>query len=131
MQDDFDGGVIDAELWQVTLPYSNPPRRTVKEDGGSLELFRRGIIDSAGSLPDQIDIEGRFRFTGEGDTLSIVLRSDLTVTNQFERRGVQVALLQATGRVFLIPEPFVSVPIRGSFVIGKDTDIAFRMIDDG
>ena len=61
----------------------------------------------------------------------MVFRSDLTVTNQAERRGVQVALQQGTSRVLIIPEPFVSSPIVGAFPIAKDQDVTFRVTDNG
>ncbi len=131
LQDDFNDNSIDTDLWKVTRPYSNSPQSTAVEGGGHLELFRRGIIDSVGSFPEQLDIEGRFRFVGDNDTLSIVFRSDLSTTNLFERRGVQAALQQTTGRVFLIPDPFASTPIQGAFIIGKNTDTSFRVTDNG
>ena len=130
--DDFNSTQIDPNRWKVSLPFSNAPASTVQESAGSVELFRRGILDATiANLPAEIDLEGRFRFTGESDTLSIVFRSDQTVTNQAERRGVQAALQQGTGRVYLIPEPFATVPISGTYLLGKDTNVTFRVTDNG
>jgi hypothetical protein len=131
LQDDFEDGAIDSALWRVALPYSNPPPSTVTESNGNLVLFRRGVLESRGTFDGALDIQGRFRFTGENDTLSVVFRSDLTATNQAERRGVQAALQESTGRVFLIPEPFVSMPTVGAFVIAKNQDVTFRVTDNG
>jgi len=130
--DDFNSTQIDPNRWKVSLPFSNTPASTVQESGGSVELFRRGILDATiANLPAEIDLEGRFRFTGESDTLSIVFRSDHTVTDHAERRGVQAALQQGTGRVYLIPEPFATVPISGTYLLGKDTNVTFRLTDNG
>jgi hypothetical protein len=129
--DRFDSGPVDPSRWRVVLPFNNPPPTTVRITNGTLELFRRGIVEAHPSLPSSMDLEGRFRFIGDGDTLSIVFRSDLTVTNQSERRGVQAALQQTTGRVFLIPEPFATTPIAGAFTIGKETNVNFRITDNG
>ena len=76
-------------------------------------------------------MEGKFRFTGDNDVLSIVFRSDLTVTNQFERRGVQVALQQATAKFFIISDPFSTSapPVQGAFTIVKNQDVRFRIVD--
>lgn len=131
LQDDFEDGVIDSALWQVSLPFSNPPPSSAAETNGDLVLFRRGVLDSLGTFAGSLDIQGKFRFTGENDTLSVVFRSDLTVTNLAERRGVQAALQESTGRVFLIPEPFVSTPTAGVFVIAKNQDVTFRITDNG
>jgi len=130
LKDDFNDRAIDSSLWQVSLPFSNPPPTTAMETNGNLVLFRRGVLSGNGTFDGSLDIQGKFRFTGEGDTLSVVFRSDLTVTNQAERRGVQVALKQGTGRVFVIPEPFVSAPITGAYDIAKDQDVTFRITDN-
>jgi hypothetical protein len=97
----------------------------------NLVLFRRGIVEATGSFPSSIDIEGKFRFTGDNDTFSIVFRSDLSVTNQFERRGVQVALQEGTARIFIIRDPFSTSapPVQGSFTIAKNQDVRFRIVD--
>lgn len=129
--DDFAGAVVDATRWQVFLPFTNTPPSTVRTTNGTLELFRRGVVEAIPAMPPALDIEGRVRFVGDADTLSVVFRSDLTVTNQAERRGVQAALQQGTGRVFLIPEPFVVTPIVGAYPIGRDTNVAFRVTDNG
>ena len=131
LRDDFEDRTVDPALWRVSLPFSNPPPSTVAETNGNLVLFRRGVLDSRRIFAGSLDIQGKFRFTGENDTLSVVFRSDLTVTNQAERRGVQAALQESTGRVFLIPEPFVSMPTAGSFVIAKNQDVTFRVTDNG
>jgi hypothetical protein len=131
LRDDFDGTAIDSSLWRVTLPFANPPPSTAVETNGNLVLFRRGVLDSRGTFEGSLDIQGKFRFTGESDALSIVFRSDLSVTNQAERRGVQAALQEATGRVFLIPEPFASTPTSGAFMIPKNQDVTFRITDNG
>ena len=131
LEDDFDDGVIDSALWRVSLPFSNALPSSAAETGGGLVLFRRGGIDSLGTFAGSLDIQGKFRFTGDNDTLSVVFRSDLTVTNQAERRGVQAALQESTGRVFLIPEPFASTPTSGVFMIAKNQDVTFRITDNG
>ena len=76
-------------------------------------------------------MEGKFRFTGDNDVLSIVFRSDLMVTNQFERRGVQVALQESTSKIFIIRDPFSTSapPVQGSFTIAKNQDVRFRIVD--
>ena len=130
LQDDFDDSAIDPTLWRVSLPFSNPPPSSAAESGGNLVLFRRGGLDSVGTFDGSLDIQGKFRFTGDNDTLSVVFRSDLTVTTQAERRGVQAALQEGTGRVFLIPEPS-STPTSGVFLIGKNQDVTFRITDSG
>ena len=88
LRDTFDDQLVDEVLWNVVRPYTTTPRSTVTESNSTLVLFRRGIVEATGSFPASLDIEGKFRFTGDNDVLSIVFRSDLTVTNQFERRGV-------------------------------------------
>ena len=129
--DAFDDAVIDTALWSVTRPFSNVPPTTVTETNGSLVLFRRGIVEAAGSFPPSLDIEGKFRFTGDNDVLSIVFRSDLTVTNMFERRGVQVALQEGTSKIIIIRDPFSTSapPVQGTFSISKNTDVRFRIVD--
>ncbi len=129
--DGFNDAVIDTELWSVTRPFSNVPPTTVTSTNGSLVLFRRGIVEATGSFPPSLDIEGKFRFTGDNDTLSVVFRSDLTVTNQFERLGVQVAMQEATSRIFIIRDPFSTSapPVQGTFSIAKNTDVRFRIVD--
>lgn len=129
--DDFNGTKVDTARWKVVLPYQNTPPSTVQETNGFVELFRRGILEAQDAVSGPLDIEGRFRFVGDSDTLSIVFRSDLTVTNLAERRGVQAALQQGTGRVFLIPEPYATTPITGTYLIGKDTNVSFRVTDQG
>ncbi len=131
LQDDFEDRTIDSALWRVSLPFSNPPPSSAAETNGNLVLFRRGVLDARGIFDGSLDIQGKFRFTGENDTLSVVFRSDLTVTNQAERRGVQAALQESTGKVFLIPEPFASPPTSGVFVIAKNQDVTFRVTDNG
>ncbi len=102
LHDPFGDETVDEALWTVVRPYTAAPRSTVTETNGNLILFRRGIVEAAGAFPVSLDMEGKFRFTGDNDVLSIVFRSDLTVTNQFERRGVQVALQESTAKVFLV-----------------------------
>lgn len=129
--DTFDDGTVDETLWTVFKPLSNAPPSAVTETNGALLLFRRGIAEATGTFPPSIDIEGKFRFTGDNDVLSIVFRSDLSLTNQFERRGVQVALQEATARIFIIRDPFSTSapPVQGAFTIAKNQDVRFRIVD--
>lgn len=131
LRDTFDDGTVDDTLWTVLKPLSNAPPTAVTETNGTLLLFRRGIVEATGTFPPSIDIEGKFRFTGDSDAFSIVFRSDLSLTNQFERRGVQVSLQQATGRFFIIRDPFSTSapPVQGSFTIAKNQDVRFRIVD--
>lgn len=131
LRDSFDGSAVDDTLWTVFKPLSNAPPSAVTETNGTLLLFRRGIVESMGSFPPSLDIEGRFRFTGDNDVLSIVFRSDLSLTNQFERRGVQVALQEATAKIFIIRDPFSTSapPVQGQFTITKNQDVRFRIVD--
>ena len=131
LRDTFDDQVVDDTLWNVVLPITTAPRTTVTETNGNLVLFRRGIVEATGSFPASFDMEGKFRFTGDNDVLSIVFRSDLTVTNQFERRGVQVALQEATAKIFIIRDPFSTSapPVQGAFTIVKNQDVRFRIVD--
>lgn len=131
LRDTFDDDTVDPALWTIFKPVTTSPPTTVTETNGSLVLFRRGIVEAAASFPSSIDIEGKFRFTGDNDTLSIVFRSDLSVTNQFERRGVQVALQEATAKVFIIRDPFSTSapPVQGSFTIQRNQDLRFRIVD--
>ena len=131
LRDTFDDQVVDDTLWNVVLPFTTAPRTTVIETNGTLVLFRRGIVEATGSFPASFDMEGKFRFTGDNDVLSIVFRSDLTVTNQFERRGVQVALQEATAKIFIIRDPFSTSapPVQGAFTIVKNQDVRFRIVD--
>ena len=128
LQDDFEDGAIDSALWGVSLPF---PPSSASETNGNLVLFRRGGLDSVETFNGSLDIQGKFRFTGDNDTLSVVFRSDLTVTNQAERRGVQAALQEGTGRVFLIPEPFSSTATGGVFMIAMNQNVNFRITDSG
>ena len=131
LRDTFDEQVVDERLWNVVLPITSAPRSTVTETNGNLVLFRRGIVEATGAFPASLDMEGKFRFTGDNDALSIVFRSDLTVTNQFERRGVQVALQESTAKIFIIRDPFSTSapPVQGSFAIAKNQDVRFRIVD--
>ena len=118
-------------FWNVVRPITSAPRTTVTETNGHLVLFRRGIVEATGSFPISLDMEGKFRFTGDNDVLSIVFRSDLTATNQFERRGLQMALQQATAKIFIISDPFSTSapPVQGAFTIVKNQDVRFRIVD--
>lgn len=131
LRDAFDDSVVDPDLWTIVKPITSAPASSVTETNGNLVLFRRGIVEAQGSFPDSLDVEGKFRFTGDNDVLSIVFRSDLTVTNQFERRGVQVALQQGTGRIFIIRDPFSTSapPVQGGFTIARNQDVHFRIVD--
>lgn len=131
LRDTFDDATVDGARWTVFQPISIAPPSAVTETNGTLLLFRRGIVEATGTFPPGIDIEGKFRFTGDNDALSIVFRSDLSVTNQFERRGVQVALQEATARIFIIRDPFSTSapPVQGSFTIAKNQDVRFRIVD--
>lgn len=129
--DDFSTNRVDTNRWRVHLPFTNPPASTVRPTNGMVELFRRGILEAVPPMPARFDLEGRFRFLGDADTLTLVFRSDLSVTNQEERRGVQAALQEATGRVFLVPEPYATTPVAGTYTIGRDTNVAFRVTDNG
>ncbi len=129
--DDFSTNRVDTNRWRVHLPFTNPPASTVRLTNGMVELFRRGILEAVPPMPARFDLEGRFRFLGDADTLTLVFRSDLSVTNQEERRGVQAALQEATGRVFLVPEPYATTPVAGTYTIGRDTNVAFRVTDNG
>ena len=131
LRDTFDDQVVDETLWNVVRPITSAPRTTVTETNGHLVLFRRGIVEATGSFPISLDMEGNFRFTGDNDVLSIVFRSDLTVTNQFERRGVQMALQQTTAKFFIISDPFSTSapPVQGAFTIVKNQDVRFRIVD--
>ncbi len=129
--DQFASNAIDSARWQVGLPFTNPPASTVRMTNGMVELFRRGILEASSPFPTAFDLEGHFRFVGEADSLTIVFRSDLSVTNQAERRGVQAALQQGTARLFLVPDPFTTTPIAGTYTIGRDTNVAFRITDNG
>jgi len=131
LRDTFDDQLADEALWNVVLPITTAPRTTVTETNGNLVLFRRGIVEATASFPASFDMEGKFRFTGDNDVLSIVFRSDLTVTNQFERRGVQVALQESTAKIFIIRDPFSTSapPVQGSFAIAKNQDVRFRIVD--
>lgn len=131
LRDTFDDGAVDETLWSVFKPLSNAPPSAVTETNGTLLLFRRGIVEATGTFPPSIDIEGKFRFIGDNDTLSIVFRSDLSLTNQFERLGVQVALQEATAKIFIIRDPFSTSapPVQGAFTIQKNQDARFRIVD--
>jgi len=131
LRDTFDDQVVDEALWNVVRPYATAPRSTVTESNSTLVLFRRGIVEATGAFPASLDMEGKFRFTGDNDALSIVFRSDLTVTNQFERRGVQVALQESSAKIFIIRDPFSTSapPVQGAFTIMKNQDVRFRIVD--
>ncbi len=131
LRDTFDDATVDDTLWTALKPLSNAPPTAVTETNGTLLLFRRGIVEATGVFPPSIDIEGKFRFTGDSDAFSIVFRSDLSLTNQFERRGVQVALQEATAKIFIIRDPFSTSapPVQGSFTIAKNQDVRFRIVD--
>lgn len=131
LSDGFNDEEIDPATWTTFLSFTNAPRSSLTESNGTVILHRRAVMEANAALPPSFDLEGKFRFTGDNDVLSIVFRSDLSLTNQFERRGVQVALQEATGRIFLIRDPFSTSapPVQGSFVIQKNQDVRFRIVD--
>ncbi len=131
LDDGFNDDTVDPTIWTIFLPYTSAPRSSVTESNGNVLLVRRGVLEANAALPASFDLEGKFRFTGEDDALSVVFRSDLSLTNQFERRGVQVALQEASAKFFLIRDPFSTSapPVQGSFTIQKNQDVRFRIVD--
>jgi hypothetical protein len=129
LTDSFDGSQIESTKWTAYRPQGGSQ---VFESGGNLVMQMRGGVDSVMTLPDELQIEGGFRFTGYEDHFAVVLRSDLSIANgYYEKTGIRVSF-QDNSQTLRIQElgSGINNEIAFSFyTLNRNTDYTFKIVD--
>jgi len=130
--DDFNDGVIDTNLWAISLPLGVSQ---AFEAGGRAVVIGRGGFDTKQSFSNSIEVQGRFKFTGTEDHFSVAIRSDLSLTPTFaERRGIVIKFSDNGQSVRIIEYSYTNIVdmVPGkTFTFLGNTDYDFRITDDG
>src|SRR5207249_909828 len=88
LQDNFNGNMLDATLWQASTPFADS---SITASNGFAVFQNRGRLLSVADLPGAIDITGSFAFTGNPhDSFVIVTRCDgvSTLSQRFFEHGM-------------------------------------------
>src|SRR6266496_1257918 len=104
---------------------------SVSESGGRGVLIQRGILNSVAALSNSLDIRGRFRFAGSNDHFRIVFRSDQQPIDSFGELGGMIIVMDQGGGVQIGESDISSLASIGSFPVGQNQDVDFRITDDG
>lgn len=139
IDDQFIGNAVDTQTWAAS-PYF--PDSAVTESGGSLFLQNRGRLLSVQSMPQAIQIDGRFRFVGSAyDQFLLQTRTNGVTTNPWGewdvgiRFGISPTNGENGGATITIVRnawPGTSPELaRGALPIATNTFYDFRIIDTG
>ena len=129
LTDSFDGSSIDSTKWTAYRPQGGSQ---VFESGGNLVMQMRGGVDSVMALPNELQVEGGFRFTGYEDHFAVVLRSDLSIANgYYEKTGIRVSF-QDNSQTLRIQELGSGINNEIAFTfytLNRNTDYTFKIVD--
>jgi hypothetical protein len=129
LTDSFDGSTIDSTKWTAYRPQVGSQ---VFESGGNLVMQMRGGVDSVMTLPNELQVEGGFRFTGYEDHFAVVLRSDLSIANgYYEKTGIRVSF-QDNSQTLRIQELGSGINNEIAFTyytLNRNADYTFKIVD--
>lgn len=132
LYDDFNDGTINTSIWNTSLPsgYSQ-----VFESGGRAVMIGRGGLNTVQGFSSNLEITGRFKFTGQEDHFGITIRSDLVFANSFmEKYGLRISF-QDNSQSLRITEYNTDNSITElaflSYSLAVNTDYDFKITDDG
>ena len=129
LTDSFDGALIDSAKWTAYRPQGGSQ---VFLSGGNLVMQMRGGVDSVMALPNELQVEGGFRFTGYEDHFAVVLRSELSIANgYYEKTGIRVSF-QDNSQTLRIQELGNGVNNEIAFTfytLNRNTDYTFKIVD--
>lgn len=115
--------------WDISMPFNTS---SVVFEEEALLLRGRGGLNSKQEFNGTLQIDGRFKFDGEADVFSIVVRTDQSlVLPQFaEQAGVAVVFNQELNKIN-INNVAVEILAERNFVFSKPEWITFTIRDDG
>ena len=126
--DEFNTGTVDLNIWTVFAPFS---QSQVQAESGRLILVSRGGIATVTDLPNAVEIQGRFKFTGANYQFRIGLRTDLsTFLPEAAPTGVFVGFRQDDLTIG-IAESGIRFLDNRIYPVPSNQDIDFRIVDDG
>ncbi len=139
LSDNFNGQSVNISIWTPSAPLSDSQ---IGVSGGTANFFQRGILVTNNSLPNAIDITGRFAFTGGSyDQFQINLRTNGVLLSPyynfqnniyvgFNRRGGDDG--NQTGLNNLTLAAGVNTPgVLGNFTFLDNVFYDFRVLDTG
>jgi hypothetical protein len=132
LYDDFNDGVVNTSIWSTSSPFGHSQ---IYESDGRAVMIGRGGLDTLQAFPTEIEISGRFRFTGQEDHFGVTIRSDLALTPTFaEKYGLRISF-QDNSQSLRITEYDTDSSITElaflSYALAVNTDYDFRITDDG
>ncbi|MEI6702438.1 MAG: PEP-CTERM sorting domain-containing protein [Deltaproteobacteria bacterium] len=140
LNDQFNDSQIDPSTWLMFAPFSDS---SMTESGGNAVFTNRGRLLTINSFPTNIDITGRFEFTGNThDQFYIVTRTDGTATNPWGGidNGIGFAFAiqndsnNTSNNIGIARMDWPSggaVLTTGTFSLSLNTFYDFRITDDG
>jgi len=131
LTDDFSGGVVDSSKWSVILPGSNS---TIVQSGGFLTTTARGVLGSVSNFSAPYSISGSFRMLDGLEHFNVVLRSDLSGSDYFERRGVLVSFSNDGDQISIqryTNASDTSIITQASYPLATGQAYSFSISDDG
>jgi hypothetical protein len=91
LTDDFNDGVVDAEKWDIILPFGGS---AISEANGVLTTAERGTLFTKEEMPVNLEVTGRFQMNHASEHFKVVLRSDGSIVDGStfaERKGISFA----------------------------------------
>jgi hypothetical protein len=91
LTDNFNDGVVDAEKWDIILPFGGS---AISEANGVLTTAERGTLLTKEGMPVNLEVTGSFQMNHGSEELKVVLRSDGSIvdgtlgTTFAERKGI-------------------------------------------
>lgn len=118
---------LNGFVWSRIL--QNPLSRVTVANGRA-SLISRGGLQTMEPLPNNFELQGKFRFVGENDHLRICWRSDLQPVGPYgEREGLLVVIAQNGELVLGSPgKTFGVLPNFKGGALQKYTDYWFRIV---
>jgi Concanavalin A-like lectin/glucanases superfamily len=124
--DGFDDSTVDTTQWAT---FTSSTNSQVFETGGRLILSQRGGLITVATVATNIQVRGRFRFTGSGDHFRVGLRTDgSTFPPESEPTGMFVGFRQDDNTLGIAQ---AGVQFLDNKVLGytNGVDVDFRITD--
>ena len=133
LTDDFNDGAVDAEKWDIILPFGGS---AISEANGVLTTAERGTLFTKEEMPANLEVTGSFQMNHASEHFKVVLRSDGNIVdsnNVAERKGISFAFSNDGDQISIWrqgPDEFEILAVK-SYPLTTGQSYSFRIVANG
>jgi hypothetical protein len=133
LTDDFNDGAVDAEKWDIILPFGGS---AISEANGVLTTAERGTLFTKEEMPANLEVTGSFQMNHDSEHFKVVLRSDGNIVDSntvAERKGISFAFSNDGDQIAIQrqgPDEFEILAVK-SYPLTTGQSYSFRIVANG